>query len=61
MKLNVHLKFDEKFHKRARIFIHLNGIELEEPRCFDFLYIEMGLNSKNLDVLGKNEMLKMGE
>jgi hypothetical protein len=41
MKLNVHLKFDEESHERARIFIHLNG--------------------KNLDVLGKNEMLKMVE
>jgi hypothetical protein len=45
MKLNVHLKFDEESHERARIFIHL----------------KMGLNSKSIDVLGKNEMLKMVE
>jgi hypothetical protein len=31
MKLNVHLKFDEESHERARIFIHLKW---EEPRCF---------------------------
>jgi hypothetical protein len=45
MKLNVHLKFDEDSHEHARNFIHL----------------KMGLNLKNLDVLGKNEMLKMVE